>query len=322
MILRCIVAVLLLTGIVPLRGMVAAAGIGRGSGEGTGSSAGRLTGGSYTSAQTGIGVAYWDVDRLYDTVPSLFYRDDDFTPEGRRRWTAERYERKIRRTAAVLDSMSLPIVALCGAENESVVRDLAAACRGDYTYLHRTLNSLDGLDFALLYYGDLFFPTYDEPGRNYLYVEGVLRRSVPDTRGGRKATFRCDTLGLLLVREPRMAAWVARDLREERPHAKLLVMGQTGGGRLERGRGEGPGYGLRDTHARAERAGRGNVRSRNVWRMRDRVLADTALRTSEGEVYARRFLFDASSGTPLATFAGQRYEGGYSRSLPVFVYLK
>ena len=86
-------------------------------------------------------------------------------PEGRLHWTAERYARKIRNTAAVIDSMALPLVALWGVENEQVVRDIAAACRGDYSYLHRTLNSLDGMDFALLYYGDLFYPTRDEPGR-------------------------------------------------------------------------------------------------------------------------------------------------------------
>ena len=58
--------------------------------------------------------------------------------------------------------MALPLVALWGVENEQVVRDIAAACRGDYSYLHRTLNSLDGMDFALLYYGDLFYPTRDD----------------------------------------------------------------------------------------------------------------------------------------------------------------
>ena len=103
-----------------------------------------------------VGIAFYDVDRLYDTLPALFYDDEEYTPRGRLRWTAERYARKIRNTAAVIDSMALPVVALRGVENERVVHDLAAACRGDYSYLHRTLNTLDGLDFALLYYGDLY----------------------------------------------------------------------------------------------------------------------------------------------------------------------
>ena len=70
--------------------------------------------------------------------------------------------------------MGLEIVALWGVENEAVVRDLVTSCRGDYSYIHRTLNTLDGMDFALLYYGDRFFPHYVEPGRRYLYVEGTL----------------------------------------------------------------------------------------------------------------------------------------------------
>lgn len=68
------------------------------------------------------------------------------------------------------------------------------------------------MDFALLYYGDLFYPTYDESGRGYLYVEGELGR---------------DTVGLVLCSDPRTARWLIGDLREERPHAKLLVMGRT-----------------------------------------------------------------------------------------------
>ena len=112
-------------------------------------------------AQPRTGIVYWDLDHLYDTVPALFDNDTDYTPSGRLAWDTERYRRKIRHTAAVIDSMRMPLVALWGVENEAVVRDIAAACEGDYSYLHRTLNSLDGMDFALLYYGDLFEPPYD-----------------------------------------------------------------------------------------------------------------------------------------------------------------
>ena len=110
-------------------------------------------------AQPRTGIVYWDLDHLYDTVPALFYNDTDYTPSGRLAWDTERYRRKIRHTAAVIDSMRMPLVALWGVENEAVVRDIAAACKGDYSYLHRTLNSLDGMDFALSFflYRPLFF---------------------------------------------------------------------------------------------------------------------------------------------------------------------
>jgi len=156
------------------------------------------------------------------------------------------------------------------------------------------------MDFALLYYGDLFYPVYDESGRGYLYVEGELGR---------------DTVGLVLCSDPRTARWLIGDLREERPHAKLLVMGRTGSFFTPR-------HGLRDRTLRAEKSGRGNVRSARKWQMRDRIWADTALRTSEGDVFARRYLVDQKSGNPLATYSRGVYRGGYGYSLPVFVYIR
>ena len=67
-------------------------------------------------------------------------------------------------TAAVIDSLGLPLVGLYGVENESVVRDVAVACKGDYAYLFRTTDSYNGLDFALFYFGDRFFPDRVEAG--------------------------------------------------------------------------------------------------------------------------------------------------------------
>lgn len=252
------------------------------------------------AARQPVGIAYCDLDKLYDTVPSPFCRDDDYTPQGRFRWTAARYERKIRQTAALIDSMALPVVALWGVENERVARDIAAACEGDYVYLHRTLDALDGMDFVLLYYGDRFFPERIEEGRRYLCIEGLLDRN---------------TVALVLCAESRMAEWVVRDLREERPQAKLLVLGRSD-------IADPLAYGLRDAHERAERAGRGTRLERGRWRMRERILADTAFRICGGDVFARDYLLDAGTGAPLPTFSGTRYRGGFSRSLPVYIYIE
>ncbi len=249
-----------------------------------------------------VGIAYYDVDRLYDTVPALFYDDEDYTPEGRLHWTAARYERKIQNTAAVIDSLGLDLVALWGVENEQVVRDLVAACHGDYTFLHRTLNTLDGMDFALLYYGDRFFPARVETGRRYLLIEGELR----DER-----------VAVVLCADPRMAEWVIEDLRKEAPELKPILLGRAALSRPGR-------LGLRDATEPAARAGRGTQRRTRGrrWEMTDRILVDTALKVEACDVYARRFLIDRHSGNPLETFSGRVYRGGYSRSLPVYIYIR
>lgn len=266
----------------------------------------------FAAAAQPLGIAYCDADHLYDTLPSPFYDDSDYTPQGRLRWDTPRYRRKIARTAALVDSLGVPLVALWGVENEEVVRDISRACEGDYTYLHRTLNSLDGMDFALLYHADLFFPHYVEPGRRYLYVEGILRR--PAGRGPHQR-FRSDTVGLVLCSEARMFRWVVEELRDERPGVKLVAMGRLPAREIEK-------YGLQDVHARAEQAGRGNIRSRSGWTMRDRIAVDTALRVRTGDVYIRRFLLDPAGIRPLPAFDRRRYAGGTSYALPVYVYLE
>jgi hypothetical protein len=251
-------------------------------------------------AQTRLGVAFYDTDHLYDTMPALFYNDEKYTPDGELHWTAARYDRKIAAIASVIDSLGMPLVGLAGVENEQVVRDLAARCTAPYCYLHRTLNTLDGLDLALLYYGDLFVPGRIETGWGYLLVEGEL--------AGRP-------VAIVLSRQSRFVPGLLEELRERRPGVPLLAMGRTETVAPAR-------FGLRDALRLAERVGRGNVRSRSGWRMRDRILIDTALQVAGGDVYARRRLFDERTGSPLPTYRRTRYVGGAGYALPVFAYLE
>ena len=134
-----------------------------------------LIAGFTARAQPLHGVAFYDVDGLYDTVPSPFGNDTRFLPRGQMRWTDERYGRKVAQTAAVIDSLGLPLVCLYGVENESVVRDVVGACKGDYAYLFRTTDSYNGLDFALLYFGDRFFPDRVDAGHFWMTAAGELR---------------------------------------------------------------------------------------------------------------------------------------------------
>lgn len=243
-----------------------------------------------------VGVAYWNVDRLYDTEASPFYNDDDFTPDGRYGWNDERYRRKVTAVAAVIDSMSMPVTILYGVENESVVRDIAAACRNDYSYIHRTLNSLNGMDFALLYFGDALLPERVETDRRNVRIECRV--------AGRETV-------LLLCRDADDARRMAAAARREKPDAALIVAGRLNPQRMKA-------LGLDDTFAREERAGRGESLHGGEWRFGDRICTDTLL-TARAAVYARRELFDPAGRAPLPTVSGGRYKGGVSRCLPLMV---
>ena len=235
-------------------------------------------------AQQRTGFAYYDLDRLYDTIPSLFYDDTDYTPEGRLRWSGERYRAKVERAGAVIGRMAMPLAGVYGVENEEVVKDLVRASDLPYSYVHRTLNTLDGMDFALLYYADRFFTERIETGYGYLCVEGML--------DGKPTA-------VLLTRGDRYAAELLEELRERTPGIRILCAGKLPSGTAEK-------LSLRDALAPAERRGRGNAYARGGWWLHDRILTDTALTVIRADVFARRDLLDPRSGTPLPTYRRQR----------------
>ena len=249
-------------------------------------------------AQERFGVAYYDVDKFYDTIPSKFYDDRAYTPEGKLGWSAERYRRKVDNVARVVDSMAMPVIVLYGVENEQVVRDVVSASNQDYAYIHRTQDFSDGLDFAVLYFADKFFVERVTPWRGALCVEGE--------ENGRPltivATNRCSSLGVLFAE---------RNLNREGNRIVLLGQPSRAGFR---------GLGLQDYTADAERAGRGNIFVNEGWTMRDRV-AGNITGVEACNVYIKHWLLDKNA-VPLPTFDKGRYRGGYSSSLPIYIYFK
>ncbi len=250
------------------------------------------------AAQGAFGVAYYDVDKFYDTIPSKFYDDSAYTPSGRMHWSAERYQRKVENTARVVDSMAMPVVVLYGVESEEVVRDIVRASGEDYSYIHRTQDYNDGLDFAVLYFADKFFVESVTPWRGALCVEGEAE--------GRKlaivATHKCSSLGVLFGE---------RRLREK--GVDVILVGQPN----KMGFSD---LGLRDYSLAAEGAGRGNLFVSSRWTMRDRA-ASNIENGAVADVYIKSWMLDIK-GRPLPTFDKGRYLGGYSSSLPIFIYFK
>jgi hypothetical protein len=250
------------------------------------------------SAQSGgvLGVAYYDVDALYDTIPSRFYNDKNYTPEGRYKWDSQRYRQKVEHIAQVIDSLHMPIVALYGVENEEVVRDITATVREDYAYIHRTQDFSLGLDFALLYYGDVFFPEKVTSHHNALCIDGYI--------GDCPVTIiinnNSSSLGVLLNRNEYKV--------EDRA---IIVLGKQRAESTSR-------WQLSDVMSEAETAGRGTVVYYDRWQMRHRI-ATNIRNIEQCNVYIKEWLLDME-GRPKPTFRGSKYYGGYSTSLPIYIY--
>lgn len=245
------------------------------------------------------GLVYYDLGGLYDTSPSPFGGDEHYTPKGRMAWTEERYEAALERYAALIDTLGMPLVALFGVENEGVALDLAARSRGDYAVVHRTSNRRDGLDFALLYQADYLLPKRVESDYGLLLIEGDL--------DGRR-------VDLLLTNDQQAIEEVLERRHLERKSHSLIVVGNTG--RIA------PRYGLRDAMHQPLRAGRGTRLSRGLWWMRDRAWLGADWELLRGDVFATKWLFDDYLTAPLPLYEGERYRGGWSKNLPIFLYFR
>ncbi|MDG5800742.1 endonuclease/exonuclease/phosphatase family protein [Marinilabiliaceae bacterium ANBcel2] len=111
-------------------------------------------------------IAFYNVENLFDIVNNPDINDDEFTPDGNKKWTLERYNDKIDQIAEVIaalgekDSIDKPaIVGLCEVENGDVLNDLINSdLLADYNFdfVHYTSPDLRGIDVALLYRKDLF----------------------------------------------------------------------------------------------------------------------------------------------------------------------
>lgn len=246
-----------------------------------------------------IAVAFYDVGRLYDTIPSNFYNDKSYTPKGRNRWGSAKYGRKIERVVAVIDSMRMPIVALAGVENENVVRDIVKRSAQDYSYLHRTIDYYDGLDFALLYYGDMFFVEQINSTNHTLEVRGEVC--------GQRVSFHFARVG------SRMRTIEPTDDAEESDID--IAWGRLTSDDLRR-------LGLEDQLREAEVAGHGDTKGDLSWFFKNRVGVGLAEgQKAESGVYITEWLLTTDRSAPLATFSSNRYYGGYSNHLPLFLYI-
>ena len=243
-----------------------------------------------------IGIAYYNVDKLYDTIPSRFYDDTDYTPRGKYRWDSERYNHKVRNIVRVIDSMRMPIVMLYGVESEAVVKDIVELCREDYAYIHRTIDYTLGLDFALIYYGDLFFPERITSWYKALCVEGYMGDSKVAIIGQNRS----NVIGVLL-----------NELEMLDEESKIILLGCPNKTNFEK-------FGLQDHLGTISGSGYGNCVRGGRWEMCDRIYSNIGEPTSCG-VYIKSWLMGEAS-FPQPTFGQGRYYGGYSNFLPVYTY--
>lgn len=295
-----------------------------------------------------VSVAFYNVENLFDTLPDPFRNDRDFTPSGRYRWDTERYRRKLARIARTIDDAGFDVVALAETESETAVRDLVATLSDDYSFIHRSTSDSRGIDLALLYKGDKFFPDEisqiaSRTSREFLFVRGeligcetgILVCHMPSKFNDRAYRMRAADRLAEVADSLRFAAGCDRliilgDLNGELQEAPLRhAFGPCRGGRVADGT-------LYDALYATRLNGFGSYCWNGRWLLYDNILvsetflAGTGLHLEDAGVFVRRYLltgdgsgtpYTEKRGYPFRTFSGARYLGGYSDHLPVFIIL-
>lgn len=305
--------------------------------------------GTATSQQR-TSVGFYNVENLFDTIPSPFYDDREFTPEGRNGWNTERYRHKLSNIASVIDDAGFDVIGLAEVENETSLRDLVLTLTDDYNYIHRTSSDSRGIDIALIYKGDKFYPETvclirSGTTREFLHVRGRLLGEevnlvvchMPSKFNQR--SYRAKAL-------QRLAA-VADSLTTNDSTAKLVVMGDFNSEPHEREfrtafgdnrEGFCAGGRLYEALDRFVRNGFGSYCWDGKWMLYDQILISASFLSGNGlqfessGVLVREYLLSTTDagvatnhkrqGYPLRTHSAGRYLGGYSDHLPVFVVFK
>jgi Predicted extracellular nuclease len=197
-------------------------------------------------------IGFYNLENLFDTIPSPNTNDRDFLPQGRLAWNSEKYWSKQANMAKVIGLLATDVtpdgVALLGVaevENRRVLEDLVvqpAIKERNYQIVHYESPDKRGIDVALLYQPKYFKVIGSRPlpvdlidpktgfrdfTRDVLYVTGLFQGDTlhvmvchwPSRRGGET--------GSVWMREA--AAQVCRravdSLLARNELAKIVVMG-------------------------------------------------------------------------------------------------
>ncbi|MCL1821578.1 MAG: endonuclease [Prolixibacteraceae bacterium] len=110
-------------------------------------------------------VMFYNVENLFDTEDNPDTLDDEFLPDGLRRWSNYRFVAKLNSLAKVISNTGNweppAVIGLCEIENSYVLERLVnqpGLKKWNYKIVHKDSPDIRGIDVAALYRSDLFSP--------------------------------------------------------------------------------------------------------------------------------------------------------------------
>lgn len=305
-------------------------------------------------------IAHYNVENLFDTFDDPLINDQDFLPEGNQKWTLERYQKKLKDLARVLDTLNADILSVCEVENIKVMQDLAKQPQiAKYKYKVAHINSPDarGIDVGFLYKSKAMkvltltaIPVTKPENSNFktrdiLWMKARLSSGDtvhffsnhwPSRREGEEESRPNRILAAKALRK------VIDGIYKENSNANIVIGGDFNDmpndltislylGADADGTGNGK---LVNPFLPMYEAGDGSYKYKNEWNMLDQLIISTSLYNTSNKlsyipnsakVFRAPFMEDKNPkylGNPFRTYAGKNYLGGYSDHFPVLIKLK
>jgi exonuclease III len=305
-------------------------------------------------------IAFYNLENLFDTVDDPKTLDDDFTPNGRKKWSKKRYKTKIKKLGNVIAQLGTKrsfytpaIVGVVEVENQAVLNDLVTSKKlknHHYGIVHYDSPDERGIDVALLYKKELFevvdsetFPLLlesDNGERDYtrdvLLVKGKLNGELiyvlvnhwPSRRSGEDITEK------KRIKAAELNSFIVKKITTQDKNAKIIIMGDFNDNPTNISVKK---HLVNDAFynpmERLIQTGNGTLNHKKKWYLFDQIIFSKNFFNVESqkhtfkyaEVFDQHFLkiWDGKyKGNPFRTYIGKWYKGGFSDHFPVYVYLQ
>ncbi|TDT46450.1 hypothetical protein CLV90_0500 [Maribacter spongiicola] len=302
-------------------------------------------------------IAFYNLENLFDPERNSKILDKDYTPDGAKKWTVERYQRKLEKLSKTIVKIGAAdhpyppaLIGVAEAENNSVFKallDTDAMDDLDYGFIHYDSPDERGIDTGLIYRKRFFKVLYSEPltllvdnaggvrdtTRDILYVKGELNKELvhvfvnhwPSRRdGGVETEYKRIIAANEIVEKIEI-------IKKTELEPNIIVMGDFN---------DDPssislqtmteGAGLFNPFEKIHIPNsKGSSVYGNKWNMFDQILISNSFFKFQKNTHSfdTAAIYDHQSlrekegkykGTPYRTFVSDRYMGGYSDHFPVY----
>ncbi len=298
-------------------------------------------------------LAFYNVENLFDTKDDPKTHDNEFLPNGKKRWNNKKYQEKLSHIYKTLMQVKglkkLSIIGLAEIENRKVLNELlykTPLYREKYKIIHQDSPDERGIDVALLYREEefkvinhqfirvFFEDDKRDKTRDILYAKGIIfdRDTLhvyvnhwPSRYGGymktkgkreRAATILAQHMDSIYHVNPNALCVAVGDFNDKPKDSSIkTLLKETKNVYL---------YNLlRDRKD-------GTVKYRSHWNLFDQILVSRNLTNKNHHIQVQNasigkfpFLMEKDyrngGNKPFRTYLGYKYNGGYSDHLPVYV---